>query len=38
MLPGDFSRDDDTVWVMDRAATDAIIEELFPSEQVDTKE
>ena len=32
MLPGDFSRDDDTVWIMDRAATDEIIHELFPPE------
>ena len=32
MLPGDFSRDDDTVWIMDRAATDKIIHELFPPE------
>ena len=32
MLPGDFSRDDDTVWIMDRAATDEIIYELFPPE------
>ena len=32
MLPGDFSRNDDTVWIMDRAATDEIIHELFPPE------
>ena len=32
VLPGDFSRDDDTVWIMDRAATDEIIHELFPPE------
>ena len=32
MLPGDFSRSDDTVWIMDRAATDEIIHELFPPE------
>ena len=32
MLPGDFSRDDDTVWIMDRAATDEVIHELFPPE------
>ena len=32
MLPGDFSRDDDTVWIMDRAAADEIIHELFPPE------
>lgn len=32
MLPGDFSRDDDTVWIMDRTATDEIIHELFPLE------
>ena len=35
MLPGDFARDDDTVWIMDRAATDKIIRELFPSEETD---
>ena len=33
MLPGDFSRNDDTVWIMDRAATDEIIHELFPPEE-----
>ena len=33
MLPGNFSRDDDTVWIMDRAATDAVIRELFPPEE-----
>ena len=32
MLPGDFSRDDDTVWIMDRTAADEIIHELFPPE------
>ena len=32
MLPGDFSRDDDTVWIMDRTAADEIIHELFPLE------
>lgn len=35
MLPGDFARDDDTVWIMDRAATDKIIRELFPSEETE---
>ena len=33
MLPGDFARGDDTVWIMDRAATDEIIHELFPPEE-----
>lgn len=33
MLPGDFSRNDDTVWIMDRAATDEIIHELFPPKE-----
>ena len=33
MLPGDFARGDDTVWIMDRAATDKIIHELFPPEE-----
>ena len=33
MLPGDFSRNDDTVWIMDRAATDEIIHEHFPPEE-----
>lgn len=37
MLPGDFSRDDDTVWIMDRAATDEIIHELFPPEEAGTE-
>ena len=38
MLPGDFSRDDDTVWIMDRAATDHIIHELFPPEEASTEQ
>ncbi|WP_313990455.1 LCP family protein [uncultured Selenomonas sp.] len=33
MLPGDFSREDDTVWIMDRTAADEIIHELFPPEE-----
>lgn len=33
MLPGAFSPDDDTVWMMDRAATDKVIRELFPPEE-----
>ena len=33
MLPGAVSRDDDTVWIMDRAATDEVIQELFPPEE-----
>ena len=37
MLPGDFLRDDDTVWIMDRSATDIIIRELFPPEEADTE-
>ena len=37
MLPGDFSRKDDTVWIMDRAAADEIIHELFPPEEAGTQ-
>jgi len=33
MLPGTVSSDDDTVWIMDRAATDEVIKELFPPEE-----
>ena len=38
MLPGDFAREDDTVWIMDRAATDEIIHELFPPEETGAEE
>ena len=38
MLPGDFAREDDTVWIMDRTATDEIIHELFPPEETGAKE
>ena len=38
MLPGDFARDDDTVWIMDRKATDKVIHELFPPEEAEQKD
>ena len=38
MLPGDFAREDDTVWIMDRTATDEIIHELFPPEETGAEE
>ena len=38
MLPGSYSREDDTVWIMDRAETDKIIQELFPPEAEGTEQ
>ena len=38
MLPGDFARDDDTVWILDRKATDKVIHELFPPEEAEQKD
>ncbi len=38
MLPGDFARDDDTVWIMDRKATNKVIHELFPPEEAEQKD
>ena len=38
MLPGDFAREDDTVWIMDRTATDEIIHELFPPDETGAEE